>query len=770
METGKTLAIKRINKDIQEIVKNPLEGIGITSIDNDPFKYVVNIRLMSGIYIGYSLQLLLVFSDNYPIKPPKVLVFPNQALNGEYHRRIFRDNSKDQNGKFYKKISFPLIDRDFKSTKDGISGWKPTYSISSLLVQLQNFISDPDLPESELPNKEKIKQLMNSMNYYERSFTIKEKEKEIERIHTWNDPYPKMYFSKNEKRAEINKNNKNKNDNDNEINEQKVQIIKENLSCFVSKLNYIDDPDTSLGYTIIQKQELGKNKIELFPIPEIVTYEGFLAKEGEEESTITYYYHRKLNSENSKYYNYWIPIYINENHYSKNEEQILNSFMSIKYGESDDEKNDFEPESLFEILPKILNRIIKGMINDKSNTSSAFIKCYYHYVLLFKRLSEKFQEEYINYLNQKMNLIYNNEYNVAKSIIRDIDEFLILLFFCNKNTHTEKMSKIWYSLFEEYLVRQAFWIFEDEKNKRNIIKLMLKNTIKKEKEYLERKKVIEEKALEECIKDGYIIFKEGKKVKDFVDILEKEEMFKSVASLFYSNYDIKFGKENVVKQFRKNFRKLFNKANASTRSAVYKRLIESGKLNLYEEFFEISNEGEEECSNRLIEKEKELCEKLIEEKIDEILKKTKEELIDDENYLNSVFPTQRGNKLLLIAFFAHKKTQEKGFMDKLESNNGIFLEVNKFLEEMNQELSEIRTYSQFYEYLGSEYGKNKTDVELIKEAYEKAVLNNYIRNNDNYSEYSEYSYSSYQSSYSYGRRSRGRGGYSWRYGRRARGW
>ena len=119
-------------------------------------------------------------------------------------------------------------------------------------------------------------------------------------------------------------------------------------------------------------------------------------------------------------------------------------------------------------------------------------------------------------------------------------------------------------------------------------------------------------------------------------------MFKSIASLFYSNYDIKFGKENVVKQFRKNFRKLFNKANVSTRSAVYKRLLESGKLNLYEEFFEISNEGEEECSNRLIEKEKELCEKLIEEKIDEILKKTKEELIDDEDYLNSVFLLKEG--------------------------------------------------------------------------------------------------------------------------------
>ena len=40
---GKVLAIKRINKDMKEIIKNPAEGIGITSIDNDPMKYIVNI-------------------------------------------------------------------------------------------------------------------------------------------------------------------------------------------------------------------------------------------------------------------------------------------------------------------------------------------------------------------------------------------------------------------------------------------------------------------------------------------------------------------------------------------------------------------------------------------------------------------------------------------------------------------------------------------------------------------------------------------------------
>ena len=70
-----TIAIKRINKDMKEITKNPIEGIGIVSLDDDPMKYIINIRLMTGPYEGYCVQLLLKFSDNYPSKPPKILIF-----------------------------------------------------------------------------------------------------------------------------------------------------------------------------------------------------------------------------------------------------------------------------------------------------------------------------------------------------------------------------------------------------------------------------------------------------------------------------------------------------------------------------------------------------------------------------------------------------------------------------------------------------------------------------------------------------------------------
>ena len=50
--------------------------------------------------------------------------------------------------------------------------------------------------------------------------------------------------------------------------------IKENLNCFILKVNYIDDPNILLGYPIIQKKgKYGRNKIELYPIPELLTYE-----------------------------------------------------------------------------------------------------------------------------------------------------------------------------------------------------------------------------------------------------------------------------------------------------------------------------------------------------------------------------------------------------------------------------------------------------------------------------------------------------------------
>ena len=197
---GKSLAIRRINKDMKEINKNPVEGIGISSLDNDPMKYVVNIKLMNGPYKNYCIQLLLTFPETYPSKPPKILIYPQQAIDGQYHHHIFDDFSTDENGHHFKKFCFDLLDNDFMSTKEENSGWNPSYTISSILLQVQNFISDPDM-HGYIPPENKIKQLMDSMKTYSRKFKITNDEGKKETIvHTWEKPFPEMFEKKDEKK------------------------------------------------------------------------------------------------------------------------------------------------------------------------------------------------------------------------------------------------------------------------------------------------------------------------------------------------------------------------------------------------------------------------------------------------------------------------------------------------------------------------------------------------------------------------------------------
>ena len=112
------------------------------------------------------------------------------------------------------------------------------------------------------------------------------------------------------------------------------------------------------------------------------------------------------------------------------------------------------------------------------------------------------------------------------------------------------------------------------------------------------------------------------------------------------------------------------------------------------------------------------------------MKKSTDELLNDKNFIKYVYGSQRGNNLLLITFFAQKKIAEKGFINELEKNYGIYLEVDNFIKEMRQKLDEVKTYGQLFEYIGSDFGKNKTDEEIIKMAFKKAKLKKYIRDNN----------------------------------------
>lgn len=720
MSTGKALAIKRINKDMKEIGKSPIEGIGIASIDNDPMKYVVNLRLMTGIYKGYCLQLLLTFSDNYPSKPPKILIFPDQALNHEYHPYIFQDSFKDENGHYFLKFCFGLLDNEFMSTNKLYESWNPSYSISSLLLQVQYFISEPDLSHFNFMYKPDINELMLSMKKYKRTFIIEDENGKTERVHTWENPYPKMYSKEYKNKDNMEKINEIKLEINNE---QNLQLIKENLSCFLLKFNYIDDPEILLGYQILQKKGFGKNKNELYPIPELLTYDGFMTQLGKQDSKMKYYFNTEFSSVNNKYYNYWIPIYIDKNHYLKNKTAILNSFSVIKYGVTDIKKYDFNPEQIFEILPIILNKIIIGMLNKQSPISSEFIRCYFHYALLFNKLSNEFEKEFITYLNHKLNQIHKNHYNVNKNIIPDIENFLLSLLFCNRNIKNEKMEKMWYCLFEEFFTRQMFLMLSNKKEIEKIIpKIEFDDDFEEKEDYINKIKIYEEKSLKEYLRKGSCNININDN-KAFIEILKKENLYEKIIDILVSGiFDRKYLYKEKVNQIKENFQKEFNKSSTSIKSIIIKILVNTnGK---YYDYFELSKNGKKDYQQQLEQytnniKEEIKINKNYKEIIDSLLFLDKNKKLL-KKFVENAYKSYIRNNLLLIIFFIQKKIEEKGFIEKLEKNYGIYLEVDNYIKIMKKKLEEVKSYSQLFKFIGSEFGKNKTDVEIIRKVYKKA--------------------------------------------------
>ena len=701
-----SLAKMRINKDMKEIINNPLEGIGIAPIDDSLMRYVINMRLMAGPYEGYCVQLLLIFSDNYPTKPPKILIYPNQAINRNYHHHIFIGGGYFGNEDYsrYKKFCFDLLDNDFMPTNEAKTGWNPSYSISSLLLQVQNFIADPDMG-GHVPSKQLIQNLFDSMNTYTNTFNIKDENgKTIQKIHTWKNPYPEMYFKQKEKEKEKEDDIK-ENDEDNNL-----EQIKENLTCFMLKVNYIDDPEILLGYPIVRNQiNIGrKNRLELYPIPELLTYDGFEAQKSLQQQMVQQYFGNmnQFKSANNEYYNSWLPIYINKDHYEKNKERILNSIAEIS------SNTEFKAEQILQVFPIILNSMIIGMSKGKTSLSSSFIKCYFHYILLFKKMCQEYEIEYSIYLNDIFSKIKENKYIVNKNIIPDIGNFFMVLLFNRPDINKDTFNKIYNSLFEDFIIRQMFWMFHSDESKEDMKNLILRN--KNNRLYLEefeKNKDFKMNRLDEFNQD----IKDKNIYKEIIDIISTDKGY--LEHIFLGKEK---ARELAEKRISQSFKRLFQECSREGKDKLKDIILK----NLYfPDYFQ-----------QVLQKNIELYDKF---KVNELLKDLSGNV--KEEFLSRAFESQKGNKLLFVTFFAQKKIEEEGFLDNLEKNYGVYLDVDNFIQEMNQKSSEIKSFQALMEYVGADFikdekgnNKYKDDLELIIDMYGKALQKKYFGNTRDY--------------------------------------
>jgi len=121
-----TAATKRINRELAELHKNPIEGVTIDA-ESDIFKWTVQLQGPKGSpYAGGTFKLTLKFADSYPFKPP-VLNFTTKI----YHPNVMNDEDGS--------MCLGTLRSD---------QWKPSCKIASVLMMATNLLKEPNLDDA----------------------------------------------------------------------------------------------------------------------------------------------------------------------------------------------------------------------------------------------------------------------------------------------------------------------------------------------------------------------------------------------------------------------------------------------------------------------------------------------------------------------------------------------------------------------------------------------------------------------------------------------
>ncbi|KAG7161413.1 ubiquitin-conjugating enzyme E2-17 kDa-like [Homarus americanus] len=114
------MALKRINKEMRELERDPPGQCSVGPIANDPFHCQATIIGPTGTpFEGGLFDLRIDFPDDYPFRPPKVW----------FTTKIFHPNISDRGS-----ICLDILSQN----------WSPTLSISKVLLIICALLTDPN--------------------------------------------------------------------------------------------------------------------------------------------------------------------------------------------------------------------------------------------------------------------------------------------------------------------------------------------------------------------------------------------------------------------------------------------------------------------------------------------------------------------------------------------------------------------------------------------------------------------------------------------------
>ncbi|EAS03865.1 ubiquitin-conjugating enzyme (macronuclear) [Tetrahymena thermophila SB210] len=429
MSKSRQFALKRITKDYKEIQQNPVNGVGICQLDpNDPFQFLVNIKVMSGGYKDLLFHLLLILPEQYPCKPPRMLIFPGQPYDHDFHHHIYPENDG------YYKFCIDLLDKAYMDSDAIGSGWSPGYTFCTLLMQIQNFLADPDFsPEENEEAFARAPQILKKVESY--SYTHQVGDQTF--VHSTQKPYPPLQIVEDQQV---------------DLKSTLLNQVKERVSCFIMKENIVENPTGIYGYPLfVQRDKF--NRLQQKPIPEILSLEGFqsqLQQYGIKGFDVNHGITFKTGM--GEAYNAFLPIFLNKQHFQQSKHILKECLAAISNSEH------LEMQVL-QVLPNLINKMVVALLNDSMHQSISAIEAYVHFTQLFHYLIED-NPSIAKEVDLRVKAMIQSDKSRSKQELGDIGEFLVVLT-ASQYALTPSLINV---LYREYFARQIFWITKNSEH------------------------------------------------------------------------------------------------------------------------------------------------------------------------------------------------------------------------------------------------------------------------------------------------------------------
>ncbi|PRP78266.1 hypothetical protein PROFUN_13876 [Planoprotostelium fungivorum] len=389
-------ALKVLMSNMSEISENPNPLISASPVDDDLFHWHVNLIPSPGSpYAGGLYHIELEFPKEFPREPPSARVISGETSSGErvegnsdYQEFFERKDRKAGRGKMRE--------------SDTSVGWSSAYSVQTILVQLQHFLSNLEDVEGALETY--LSQIPNGIKT-SRDFQCNVCG------HTFHKPFPPFEGTTSKPF-------------DQSLCISELDSIRSALRCYHLRLTHTEDV---LGYGVVS--DVHRNVIRSVSSPlEFLSHTAF--QDGVKQSIM-----RDVR------FNHWLPLFITNEH-AKRARPLFEQYVSSIYRS---EVGDFKLSTAVELLCKLMNNVVVDLMNGTRLASTKCLEgyCAFHRLLIMCIAEDpSLQIE----IDRRISAFIEDERQQHKKVVPNLGEFIPLLLVSNYN---------WKDIAESY-VREVF--------------------------------------------------------------------------------------------------------------------------------------------------------------------------------------------------------------------------------------------------------------------------------------------------------------------------